>query len=87
MSKMLEPVTKVVKKNSSNINLFMVALIVLFLQPFDFSLKTQLKEKASELMENKYVMLAVTVLLVSVYFSGDIKMLALLLFVINHLKN
>ena len=89
MNQVISPITQALKKNASNINLVLLTLVLLFLFPLNHFLPYDIKEKVETelktLMENVWIKVFVSVLVFSVFQSGNINMLVLLLYLIHHI--
>lgn len=89
MNQVVSPITQALKKNASNINLVLLTLVILFLFPLNHFLPYDIKEKVETelktLMENVWIKVFVSVLVFSVFQSGNINMLVLLLYLIHHI--
>jgi len=89
MNQVLSPVTQMLKKNAATLNLFMLGLVILFLFPVKHFLPYDIKEKVEgelkTIMQVPWIMALVSVLVLSVYYTGDVKMLALSLYIVHYL--
>ena len=89
MNQVLSPITQVLKKNSSNVNLIMLALVILFLFPVKHFLPYDVKEKVEgelrKIMQVPWIMAFIAVSILAVYYTNDIRMLALSLYVVHYL--
>tara|TARA_B100000073_G_C23432658_1_gene451921 strand:- start:18 stop:299 length:282 start_codon:yes stop_codon:yes gene_type:complete len=90
MEKALTPLTQVLRRNNKNITLVLLVLVLMFLFPVDHFLPMNVKERVeSELkifMDNPWVKVLVSAVVMSVYYTGDLNMLVLLLYVIHHIS-
>ena len=91
MEKLLSPATQMLRKNAAPINLVLLVLVVMFLFPVKHFLPYDIKEKVEgelkTLTSNPWVMVLISILVLSVFYSGNMNMLVLLLFLIHHIKN
>ena len=91
MDKFISPVSQAIKKNSSTINLVLISLTVLFLFPVNYFLPYDVKGKVEnelrKVVSNEWVRVLLTLLVFVSYQIGNVNMLVLLLFLINHLSN
>jgi len=89
MNQVLSPITQILKKNSSNVNLLMLALVILFLFPVKHFLPYDVKEKVEgelrKIMQVPWIMAFIAVSILAVYYTNDIRMLALSLYVVHYL--
>ena len=89
MNQVVSPITQALKKNASNINLVLLTLVLLFLFHLNHFLPYDIKEKVETelktLMDNVWIKVFVSVLVFSVFQSGNINMLVLLLYLIHHI--
>ena len=89
MNQVLSPITQVLKKNSSNVNLIMLALVILFLFPVKHFLPYDVKEKVEgelrKIMQVPWIMAFIAVSILAIYYTNDIRMLALSLYVVHYL--
>ena len=89
MNQVLSPITQILKKNSSNVNLFMLGLVILFLFPIKHFLPYDIKEKVEgelkKIMQVPWIMGFIAVSILAVYYTNDIRMLALSLYVVHYL--
>tara|TARA_B100000575_G_scaffold273836_1_gene257103 strand:- start:42 stop:323 length:282 start_codon:yes stop_codon:yes gene_type:complete len=90
MEKAFTPLTQVLRRNNKNITLVLLALVLMFLFPVDHFLPMDIKNKVeTELkvfMDNPWVKVLVSAVVMSVYFTGDLNMLVLSLYVIHHIS-
>ena len=91
MEKVISPVSQALKKNSATINLVLESLTVLFLFPLTYFLPFDVKGKVESelrtLVANEWVRVVLSLLVYVSYHIGNVNMLVLLLFLINHLSN
>tara|TARA_Y100001936_G_C15586734_1_gene414846 strand:- start:10 stop:291 length:282 start_codon:yes stop_codon:yes gene_type:complete len=89
MNQVLAPVTQVLKKNSTNLNLVMLGLVMLFLFPVKhfvpYDIKENVEGELKKMMQVPWIMAVVSILILSVYYTGDVKMLALSLYIVHYL--
>ena len=89
MNQVLSPVTQMLRKNSSMLNLVMLSLVILFLFPVKHFLPYDIKEKVETelktIMQVPWIMALVSILVLSVYYTGDVKMLTLSLYIVHYL--
>lgn len=89
MNQVLTPVTQILKKNSSNINFVMLGLVILFLFPLKHFLPYDVKEKVEselkKMMQVPWIMAVIAVSILAVYYTNDVRMLALSLYVVHYL--
>ena len=89
MNQVLAPVTQMLKKNSTNINTVMLALVILFLFPVKhfvpYDIKENVESELKKIMQVPWIMALVSVLVLCVFYSGDVKMLALSLYIVHYL--
>jgi hypothetical protein len=90
MNQVLTPATQILKKHSSNINIAMLGLVILFLFPLKHFLPYDVKEKVEgelkKMMQVPWIMAVVAVLILAVYYTNDVRMLALSLYVVHYLS-
>ena len=83
------PVTKSLKSNAFEINMVMLVLILFFLFPvkhfFATDAKDNLKRELSRVFRNPVMRIVSSVLLVSIYYSGNVQMMILFLYLLHHL--
>ena len=89
MNQVLAPVTQVLKKNSSNINLSLLLLVVLFLFPVKhfvpYDIKENIEGELKKVMQVPWIMGLMSIGVLAVYYTNDVRMLALSLYVIHYL--
>ena len=89
MNQVLTPVTQVLKKNSANINMVMLSLVILFLFPvkqfLPYDIKETVEGELKKMMQVPWIMAVISILVLGVYYTGDVKMLALSLYVVHYL--
>lgn len=89
MNQVLTPVTQLLKKNSSNINILMLGLVILFLFPLKHFLPYDVKEKVEgelkKVMQVPWIMAAVALSILAIYYTNDVRMLALSLYIVHYL--
>ena len=90
MEKALAPLTQVLKKNNKNISLVLLVLVLMFLFPLDhflpYDVKNRVETELKIFIDNPWVKVLVSALVMSVYFTGDLNMLVLTLYVIHHIS-
>ena len=90
MNQVLTPATQILKKHSSNINIAMLGLVILLLFPLKHFLPYDVKEKVEgelkKMMQVPWIMAVVAVLILAVYYTNDVRMLALSLYVVHYLS-
>jgi|TARA_B110000285_G_C15014397_1_gene558205 hypothetical protein len=89
MNQVLTPVTQMLKRNSVAINMVMLGLVILFLFPVKHFIPYDIKEKVEselkEIMQVPWIMAIASIFVLCVFYSGDVKMLALALYIIHYL--
>lgn len=89
MNQVLSPITQILKKNSANVNIVMLGLVILFLFPVKHFLPYDVKEKVEgelkTIMQVPWIMAFVAISILSVYYTNDIRMLALSLYIVHYL--
>jgi hypothetical protein len=89
MNQVLAPVTQMLKKNSTNINTVMLALVILFLFPVKhfvpYDIKENVESELKKIMKVPWIMAIVSISILCIYYSGDVKMLALSLYIVHYL--
>ena len=89
MNQALSPVTQLLKKNSSNINIGMLLLVILFLFPVKhfvpYDIKENVEGELKKIMQVPWIMAVVSILVLCVFYTGDVRMLALTLYVVHYL--
>jgi len=89
MNQVLAPVTQVLKRNSTNINTALLALVILFLFPVKhfvpYDIKETVESELKKIMQVPWIMAAVSLVVLCVFYSGDVKMLALSLYIVHYL--
>jgi hypothetical protein len=89
MNQVLMPVTQMLRKNSNNINVVLLALVILFLFPLKqfvpYDIKEKVESELKKIMQVPWIMALVSVLVLCVFYSGDVKMLALSLYIVHYL--
>jgi len=89
MDQVLAPATQLLKKNSSNVNLVMLFLVILFLFPVKhfvpYDIKENVEGELKKIMQVPWIMAVVSVLILAVYYTGDVRMLALSLYIVHYL--
>ena len=89
MNQVLAPVTQVLKKNSSNINLSLLLLVFLFLFPVKhfvpYDIKENIEGELKKFMQVPWIMGLISIGVLAVYYTNDVRMLALSLYVIHYL--
>ena len=90
MEKAFAPLTQVLRRNNKNISLVLLVLVLMFLFPVDHFLPMNVKERVeSELkifMDNPWVKVLVSAVIMSIYFTGDLNMLVLSLYVVHYIS-
>ena len=90
MEKALTPLTQVLRRNNKNISLVLLVLVLLFLFPVDhflpYDVKNRVETELKIFIDNPWVKVLVSALVMSVYFTGDLNMLVLTLYVIHHIS-
>ncbi|MBD23899.1 MAG: hypothetical protein CMG46_02685 [Candidatus Marinimicrobia bacterium] len=90
MEKALAPLTQVLKKNNKNISLVLLVLVLMFLFPLDhflpYDIKNKVETELKVFMDNPWVKVFVSAVVMSVYFTRDLNMLVLTLYVIHHIS-
>jgi hypothetical protein len=89
MNQVLAPVTQILKRNSNEINTMMLGLVILFLFPVKhfvpYDIKENVESELKKIMQVPWIMALVSVLVLCVFYSGDVKMLALSLYIVHYL--
>ena len=89
LEKVLEPLTKLVKKNNKNISLALIVLIIVLLFPIEHfttnNIRKRIENELRIFMNNPWIRVLLAVLIYVVFLVGDIKMLSLLLYLIHHI--
>jgi len=89
MNQVLAPVTQMLKRNSTNINTSMLALVILFLFPVKhfvpYDIKETVESELKKIMQVPWIMAIVSVFILCIFYSGDVKMLALSLYIVHYL--
>jgi hypothetical protein len=89
MNQLLAPATQMLKKNSSNLNLMMLFLIILFLFPVKhfvpYDIKETVEGELKKMMLVPWILAVVSILILAIYYTNDIKMLALSLYIVHRL--
>ena len=90
MEKALTPLTQVLRRNNKNISLVLLVLVLLFLFPvahfLPYDVKNRVETELKIFIDNPWVKVLVSALVMSVYFTGDLNMLVLTLYVIHHIS-
>tara|TARA_Y100000590_G_C15610468_1_gene973617 strand:+ start:432 stop:716 length:285 start_codon:yes stop_codon:yes gene_type:complete len=88
MEEVLRPITKTLKSNSFEINMGLLVFVLLFLFPLKHFLSTDIKNdidnQLAEIFSNPYIRVCLCVLVAASFYSGNVHMLSLLLYVIHH---
>jgi len=89
MNQVLTPVTQMLRKNSNNINVVLLALVILFLFPLKqfvpYDIKEKVESELKKIMQVPWIMALVSVLVLCVFYTGDVKMLVLSLYIVHYL--
>ena len=89
MDKVLSPVTQTLKQNSSMINLALLSVLLFFLFPIkhflSLDVQDKVKDELTNLTKNPYVMAVLSVLLFTVFQTGNLNMLGLTLYLVHHI--
>ena len=89
MNQVITPITQVLKKNAATINLVLLTLVILFIFPLNhflpYDIKDRVETELKTLMENVWIRVFVSVITFAVFQTGNINMLALLLYLIHHI--
>jgi hypothetical protein len=89
MNQVLAPLTQILKRNSNEINTMMLGLVILFLFPVKhfvpYDIKENVESELKKIMQVPWIMALVSVLVLCVFYSGDVKMLALSLYIVHYL--
>jgi len=89
MNQVLAPVTQMLRKNSNNINVVLLALVILFLFPLKqfvpYDIKEKVESELKKIMQVPWIMALVSVLVLCVFYTGDVKMLVLSLYIVHYL--
>jgi len=89
MNQVLAPVTQMLKRNSTNLNTAMLALVILFLFPVKhfvpYDIKENVESELKKIMQVPWIMALVSIFILCIFYSGDFKILALLLYIVHYL--
>ena len=89
MNQVLMPVTQMLRKNSNNINVVLLALVILFLFPLKqfvpYDIKEKVESELKKIMQVPWIMALVSIFILCIFYSGDVKMLALSLYIVHYL--
>jgi formate hydrogenlyase subunit 4 len=89
MNQVLAPVTQMLKRNSTNLNTAMLALVILFLFPVKhfvpYDIKENVESELKKIMQVPWIMALVSIFILCIFYSGDVKMLALSLYIVHYL--
>jgi len=89
MNQVLAPVTQMLKRNSTNLNTAMLALVILFLFPVKhfvpYDIKENVESELKKIMQVPWIMAIVSLSILCIFYSGDVKMLALSLYIVHYL--
>jgi hypothetical protein len=89
MNQVLAPVTQMLKRNSTNLNTAMLALVILFLFPVKhfvpYDIKENVESELKKIMQVPWIMALVSISILCIFYSGDVKMLALSLYIVHYL--
>ena len=86
MKDVLMPIIKFLKANSLEINMGLLVIILFSLFPIinliSNEVKLKLKNHYLQVFSNVYIKVSLCLLLISIYFSGNIHMLVLILYIL-----
>ena len=89
MEKNLAPLTQFLKKNNKKITLVLLSLTLFMLFPLTHFVNTNIKQKVEKelrgLLNNPWIKIFVTFVVLSVYYTGDLNMLVLTLYLLHHI--
>jgi len=89
MEKNLAPLTQFLKKNNKKITLVLLSLTLFMLFPLTHFVNTNIKQKVEKelrgLLNNPWIKILVTFVVLSVYYTGDLNMLVLTLYLLHHI--
>jgi hypothetical protein len=89
MEKNLAPLTQFLKKNNKRITFVLLSLILFMLFPLTHFVNTNIKQKVEKelrgLLNNPWIKILVTFVVLSVYYTGDLHMLVLTLYLLHHI--
>ncbi len=87
VSSYVAPVTRNLKSNSSTINFVLLCLVLFYMLPLDhffrMSIQRDTENTFKNLIRNPLIMLLLTVVVYSIYLTGDMYMLVLGLFLLH----
>ena len=87
LSSYVAPVTRNLKSNSNTINFTLMCLVLFYMLPLDSLMRMSIQRDTEgsfrNLIRNPLVMLLLTVVVYSVFLTGDIYMLVLGLFLLH----
>lgn len=87
LSSYVAPVTRNLKSNSNTINFVLMCLVLFYMLPLDSLMRMSIQRDTEgtfrNLIRNPIVMLLLTVVVYSVFLTGDIYMLVLGLFLLH----
>ena len=89
MNQVLAPITQTLVRHSTSINTAMLALVILLLFPvkhfLPYDIKDTVESELKKIMQVPWIMALVSVSILCIYYSGDVKMLALSLYIVHYL--
>ena len=89
MNQVLAPITQMLKSNSTNINTVLLSLVILLLFPLKsfvpYDIKENVESELKKIMKVPWIMAIVSISILCIYYSGDVKMLALSLYIVHYL--
>jgi hypothetical protein len=87
--KTLSPITKTLKDQKTSINFVLIFVVLLMLFPYThflpFDIKNKINTQLKKLTSSPWIMALITVLVYSIYITGDIYMFTLTLFIVHRL--
>ena len=87
--KTLSPITKTLKEQKTSINFVLIFVVLLMLFPYThflpFDIKNKIETQFKKLTSSPWIMALITVLIYSIYITGDIYMFTLTLFIVHRL--
>ena len=89
MEKTLAPLTQLLKKNSKMVTLVLLVLVVALLFPLrhftSYDVKNRVESELRRAVGTPWAMVLVSVLILSIHYSGDLNMLVLFLYLLHHI--
>ena len=76
-------------KNSTNINTFLLGLVILFLFPLKqflpYDIKDKVESELKKMIQVPWIMAFISILILGIYYTNDFRMLALALYIVHYL--